>query len=69
MARRKVFTGVLLALGSLLGAVVFRRRFARRRARVDLYYEDGFMKSVAEGSPEAETLLPLARDLLREART
>jgi hypothetical protein len=68
VARRKVLTGLLLALGSLFGALVFRRRFARRRARVDLYYEDGSMRSVAEGSSQADEVLTLARDLLRDVR-
>ena len=38
------------------------------RERVDLYAEDGSMVSLAEGSPEAERLLPLARELLAARR-
>ena len=37
------------------------------RERVDLYAEDGSMQSFAEGTPEAERLLPIARELLRPA--
>jgi len=64
MARRRVLTGVLLAGGSLLGSVLVRRRAARRRERVDLYANDGSMHSFTEGTPEADRLLPLARELL-----
>jgi len=64
MPRRKVLTGMLLAAGSLAGSVLVRRRAARRRERVDLYSADGSMHSFAEGTPEADRLLPLAHDLL-----
>jgi hypothetical protein len=63
MRRRKVFTGVLLAAGSVAGTIFFRRHAARRRERVDLYFEDGSMVSLTEGAPEAETVLPVARRL------
>jgi len=69
MARRPPLLGLLLvALGALLGGIVYRRRFARRHERVDVYYEDGSMISVVEGSAAAERLLPLARDVLDAAR-
>jgi hypothetical protein len=56
---------MMLAAGSLAGSVLYRRRAARRRERVDLYAEDGSMASItAEGSPEAERLLTLARELM-----
>ena len=64
MARRKLATGMLLAAGSLAGSVLVRRRAARKRERVDLYGDDGSMHSFAEGTPEAERLLPIAHDLL-----
>ena len=69
MARRKLMTGFLLAAGSLVGTILYRRHLARRRERVDLYYEDGSMVSLTSGSVEAERLLPLARDVLRTARS
>ena len=56
-----------VAGGMLVGAALIRRRTAQRE-RVDLYYEDGSMVSLSNGSPEAERLLPLARELLRGAR-
>ena len=68
MPPRRLFTGVLLAAGSLAGSVLYRRRAARRRERVDLYAEDGSMVSVADGTAEAARLLPLAHELLASAR-
>ena len=50
------------------GAAFIRRR-AVQRERADLYFEDGSMLSLANGSPGAERLLPLARDVLRKSRT
>ena len=64
MPPRKVVTGVLLAAGSLAGSVLVRRRAARRRERVDFYGEDGSMHSFAEGTLEADRLLPLAHEIL-----
>ena len=34
----------------------------------DLYFEDGSMLSLTNGSPGAERLLPLAREILGKAR-
>jgi hypothetical protein len=67
--RRRFLTGFLLAVGSLAGTVFYRRRAARRRDRVDVYFEDGSMVSIADGSPEAATVLPLARRVLDAARS
>jgi hypothetical protein len=64
VAPRRLVTGVLLAAGSLAGSVLYRRRAARRRERVDLYADDGSMVSLAEDASEIERLLPIARELL-----
>ena len=64
----RLLTGVMLAAGTLAGSVLYRRRAARRRERVDIYAEDGSMTSVSDGSPDAERLLELARELLVVAR-
>ena len=63
----------LLGLGALVGfalalASFVRRGAGRRRERVDLYYDDGSMVSLPDGSPESERLLALGRDALRTAR-
>jgi hypothetical protein len=52
----------------MIGGAVFIRRRGVRRERVDLYYDDGSMVSLQNGSPDAERLLPLAREILRKAR-
>ena len=53
--------------GLLIGAAFIRRQTAQRD-RADLYYEDGSMLSLSNGSPGAERLLPLAREVLRKSR-
>ena len=68
MAKRRVATTLLVALGSIGGAVLWRRHAGRSREHVDLYFADGSMVSFAEGSPEAARLLAVARRLLVEAR-
>ncbi|MFN2468128.1 MAG: hypothetical protein ABR521_08395 [Gaiellaceae bacterium] len=68
MPRRSLLTGFLLAAGSATGVLLLRRRAARRQERIDLYYDDGSMVSLTEGSPEAERLLPLARRVLDAGR-
>jgi hypothetical protein len=35
---------------------------------VDVYFEDGSMVSLADGAPEASTVLPLARRILETTR-
>jgi hypothetical protein len=68
MRSRSFLTGFLLAAGSAAGTVLYRRRAARRRERVQLYFADGSMISLTEGTPEAERLLGHARELLAAAR-
>jgi hypothetical protein len=65
MRRHRVLTGLALA-ASLAGAVLFRRR-GRRRDRVEVYFDDGSTVSLDDGSPEASTVLPLARRILETA--
>jgi hypothetical protein len=65
---RKLVSTLMLAIGSLAGSLVYRRRVARKVERVDLYAEDGSMASIAAGMPDAERLLTLARELVALAR-
>jgi hypothetical protein len=64
MRSRSFLTGFLLAAGSAAGTVLYRRRAARRSERVELFFADGTMISLTEGSQPAEPLLAQARELL-----
>jgi hypothetical protein len=55
------------AIGTLLG-IGLSTRFFRGDQRVDLYFEDGSMVSLAGGAPEAAKVLPYAREALRAAQ-
>ena len=60
-----VLAGVVT--GALAGLAFVRRGTARKRERVDLYYADGSMVSLEDGSPDTLRLLSLGRDVLRAA--
>jgi hypothetical protein len=69
MRTRSFLTGFLIAVGSAIAVVVFRRRAARRRERAELYLADGSLISLGEGHPGADPLLRHARELLATARS
>ena len=58
---------LLVAVGSAGAAALARRLRDARRARVDLYFADGSMVSLAEGEPRADRLVALARDVVAAA--
>jgi hypothetical protein len=62
--KRKALGLAGFASGVVAGSVLYRRTFARRRWRVDVYFEDGSMITYDDGSPEAAPLLSIARDAL-----
>jgi hypothetical protein len=66
---RRSVAAVLGVVGGMLAGAAFIRRQSAHRERADLYYEDGSMLSLTNGSPGAERLLPLAREILRQTRT
>jgi hypothetical protein len=66
--KRRVLAVAGFATGLFAGTVAYRRSFARRPERVDVYVDDGSMVSFAAGSNEADELLPVARDALAAAR-
>jgi TctA family transporter len=66
MRSRNVLTGVLLAAGSAAGTVLLRRRLARQRERVDVYFGDGSMLSLTRPE-EAEPFLRRARQIFELA--
>jgi hypothetical protein len=66
--KRRLLALFGFATGVLAGSVVLRRRFGKRRDRVEIYFDDGAMVSYADGSAEASALLDAARDALTAAR-
>ncbi|HKT43522.1 MAG TPA: hypothetical protein VJQ85_01890 [Gaiellaceae bacterium] len=66
--KRKALGLFGFATGLVAGSVLYRRTVARRRERVDVYFGDGSMITYDDGSPEAGSLLPIARDALDAAR-
>ena len=65
MPPRSVVVGVLV--GTLAGIVFFRRRAASRE-RVEIYFDDGSLVTLNAGSPEGERMLAPARAILAAAR-
>jgi len=65
---RRSIAVLLGVLGGMLAGAAFLRRQAAQREHADLYFEDGSMLSLTNGSPGAERLLPLAREILGKAR-
>jgi hypothetical protein len=59
--RRLVALGALLA-GAVAGLAFFRRRGTARGERVDLFYEDGSVTTLADD--DAQPLLEIARSAL-----
>jgi hypothetical protein len=60
---------ILGILAGVFAGAAFVRRRTVRAEHADLYFEDGSMLSLSNGSPGADRLLPLARRILGEART
>jgi hypothetical protein len=56
-----------LVVGALAGAAILRRRTALRD-RAELYFDDGSMISLTNGSPGAAQLLSKAHEIIRHAR-
>ena len=66
--RRSAAAILGVATGMFVGAAFIRRRAAQAE-RADLYFEDGSMLSLSNGSPGADRLLPLARQIIGQARS
>ena len=66
---RRSAAALLGVVGGMLAGAAFIRRQAAQRERADLYFEDGSMLSLSNGSPGADRLLPLARQLIGQTRT
>jgi hypothetical protein len=68
-ALRRLLRFLVLVGIAFAGLVVYRRRSASRRERVDLYYEDGSLVSLPQGSDGAASVLRPASEALRAARS
>jgi hypothetical protein len=66
--RRRLLRLAGFASGALAGTLAYRRLFGDRGERLDVYFDDGSFVTFAAGSPEAERLLPVARQILGAAR-
>jgi hypothetical protein len=65
---RRSVAAALGVVGGMLAGAAFIRRQAANRERADLYFEDGSMLSLTNGSPGAERLVPIAREIIRGVR-
>ncbi|HEY2353639.1 MAG TPA: hypothetical protein VGH79_01905 [Gaiellaceae bacterium] len=50
--------------GGIAAGAAYERLRAKRRDRLDVYFDDGSFVTYVEGSTEADELLPLARQVL-----
>ena len=66
--RRRFLALLGFATGIVAGTLLYRRGTRGRRERVDLYFDDGSMVSLGDGTPGADRLLPVARRALSAAR-
>lgn len=64
MHKRRLLLTAAVGAASFAGTLVYRRRTERNRTRVDLYFEDGSMVSLAQGNPDADRVIPLAAEAL-----
>ena len=69
MPRRKLIAGLVLAAGSIAGALYLRQQLTENgRERVGLYFKDGTLLELDPDEAATEELLALARELLVTAR-
>ena len=64
---RRSAAAILGVLGGMVAGAALIRRQTAHRERADLYFQDGSMLSLSNGSPGAERLLPLARQIISQA--
>lgn len=66
--RKSVAAALLLTAASASAAWAIKRRQDDRRPHVGLYFEDGSMVSLPDGSPQAEPLIELGSDIVALVR-
>ncbi len=65
MARGRLVAGLVLAAGSIAGALYLRQQRLNARAeRVGLYFADGTLLELGAADPAASALLALAGELV-----
>jgi outer membrane lipoprotein SlyB len=62
--RRRILAVAGFVVGGIVAGTAYERRLAKRRDRLDVYFDDGSFVTYVEGSTEADQLLPLARQVL-----
>ena len=62
--RRRSLALAGFASGALAATALYRRWLGGNRERLDVYFDDGSFVTFDAGSPQAERLLPLARQVL-----
>ena len=65
--RRRLLRLLGLLTGGLAGTFVVRDLLRSRRARLDVYFDDGSFVTLVEGSRQADRLVPLARQVVAAA--
>ena len=66
---KRSVVALAVTLGSVAGALLFRRRRAGRTDRAVAHYEDGSVVAFEPGSPQGDRLLAAARDVLAAAKS
>jgi hypothetical protein len=69
MLKRRLLRVFGFASGALAGTFAYRRWVSGGPERVDVYFDDGSFITFGAGSPQAERLLPLARQILVASRS
>jgi hypothetical protein len=62
--KRKAVALAGFTSGALAGTAAYWHWFGGSRERLDVYFDDGSFVTFGSGSPEADRLLPLARQVL-----
>jgi hypothetical protein len=67
--RHRAFALAGFVTGALAAAAADRRSVGSKRERLELYFDDGSCVTLADGSPDAARLLPLAHQVVTAVRS
>jgi hypothetical protein len=65
--RRDLLVLAGFVAGGIAAGAAYESWRSKRRDRLDVYFDDGSFVTYVDGSPEADQLLPLARQVLAAA--